>query len=104
MGDLRHRLGLLGSLVLAVLLSVIPRYWDVRIDSIPPLIPPAAPSPLDKMQVVEDTIPKNATLVATLVDYDVPAVIANEVADLVKPVFNLRKLRSGNSFRLEKQI
>src|SRR5215831_12611858 len=103
MGDFRHKLGLFGSLVLAVALAVVPKYWDLTIDSIPPLITPPAPA-VPQTQVVEDTIGKNATLVATLVDYDVPVALANEVADLVKPVFNLRKLRFGNAFRLEKEI
>lgn len=103
MGDLRHKLGLLGSLVLAVALAVVPKYWDFTIESIPPLITPPAPA-VPQTQVVEDTIGKNATLVATLVDYDVPVALANEVADLVKPVFNLRKLRFGNAFRLEKEV
>jgi murein DD-endopeptidase MepM/ murein hydrolase activator NlpD len=103
MGDFRHKLGLLGSLVLAVALAVVPKYWDFTIDSIPPLLTPPAPA-VPQTQVVEDTIGKNATLVATLVDYDVPVALANDVADLVKPVFNLRKLRFGNAFRLEKEI
>jgi murein DD-endopeptidase MepM/ murein hydrolase activator NlpD len=30
-------------------------------------------------------------------------VIANEIADLIKPVFNVRRLRYGNPFRLEKE-
>jgi murein DD-endopeptidase MepM/ murein hydrolase activator NlpD len=55
-------------------------------------------------EVVEDTIQKNRTLVATLVDYEVPVAIANEIADLIKPLFDLRKLRFGHSFRLEKEI
>jgi murein DD-endopeptidase MepM/ murein hydrolase activator NlpD len=37
------------------------------------------------------------------VDYEVPVAIANEIADLIKPVFDVRKLRFGNPFRLEKE-
>src|SRR5205814_4725670 len=74
------------------------------IESIPPLLaPPPATNTVPKTEVVEDTIQKNRTLVATLVDYEVPAAIATEVADLIKPVFDLRKLRFGNPFRLEKE-
>jgi murein DD-endopeptidase MepM/ murein hydrolase activator NlpD len=95
---------LIWSLLIAVFITVVPRYWDYKIDSIPPLLtlPPVPAVP--KTEVVEDTIHKNTTLVATLVDYDVSAQIATEVADLVKPVFDLRKLRFGNAFRLEKEI
>jgi murein DD-endopeptidase MepM/ murein hydrolase activator NlpD len=101
MGFYRYKIGLVWSLLLAVLIVVVPRYWELRIDSIPPLSPPAVEAP--KTQVVEDTIQKNRTLVATLVDYDVPVAVANEVADLIRPVFDVRKLRFGNPFRLEKE-
>lgn len=104
MGVFRGKLGFFWSAAFAVFLTVIPRYWDYEIDSIPPLVilPPAPPA-LPLTEVVEDTIHKNRTLVATLVDYEVPAAIATEVADLIKPVFDLRKLRFGNPFRLEKE-
>src|SRR5580765_5052005 len=55
-------------------------------------------------EVVEDTIQRNTTLVATLVDYKVPVAIANDVANLIKPVFDVRQLRFGNPFRLEKEV
>jgi murein DD-endopeptidase MepM/ murein hydrolase activator NlpD len=105
MGTYKRKAALIASLLLAVLIAAVPNYLELRVDSIPPLAPPPAPDPLTlpRTEVVEDTIQRNRTLVATLVDYDVPTVIANEVADLIKPVFDVRKLRFGNSFRLEKE-
>src|SRR5215471_11639122 len=109
MGDFRSKFGLVWSLVLAIVITVVPRYWDYKIESVPSLVPPPASSlvpkteSVEKTEVVEDTFHKNRTLVATLVDYDVPSAIATEVAELVKPVFDLRKLKFGNPFRLEKQ-
>jgi murein DD-endopeptidase MepM/ murein hydrolase activator NlpD len=105
MGIHKSKLGLLGSLLVAVIITIVPKYWELKIESIPPLMPQPAPDPLSlpRTEVVEDTIHKNTTLVATLVDYDVPSTIANEVADLIKPVFDVRKLRFGNPFRLEKE-
>ena len=97
----KYRIGLVWSLILTVLI-VIPKYWELKIESIPPLAPP--PVEIPRTQVVEDTIQKNRTLVATLVDYDVPVAIANEVADLIRPVFDVRKMRFGNPFRLEKEF
>jgi len=88
-------------LLLAVLVAVIPNYWESKIDSIPLLAPP--PIEIPKTRFVEDKIQKNRTLVATLVDYDVPIAIAYHVADLIHPVFDLRKMRFGNPFRLEKE-
>jgi murein DD-endopeptidase MepM/ murein hydrolase activator NlpD len=101
MAGFRRKLGLFGSVVLAIALSIIPKYWDWKIDSVPPLVPPPV-TDVPKSEIVEDTIHKNTTLVATLVDYNIPSEIANEVASLVRPVFDLRKLRFGNPFRLER--
>src|SRR5881296_1970707 len=95
------RIGFIWSLLLAVLVAIIPNYWESKIDSIPLLAPPSIEIP--KTQIVEDKIQKNRTLVATLVDYDVPIAIAYHVADLIHPVFDLRKMRFGNPFRLEKE-
>src|SRR5207237_2920276 len=108
MGFYNRKSGLVWPLVLAVLPIVVPKYWELRIDSIPPLVPPpaattATTTAIPKTEIVEDRIQRNRTLVATLVDYDVPVAIANEVADLVRPVFDLRKMRFGNAFRLEKE-
>src|SRR5215467_445073 len=94
-----RQIGLIWSLLLIVLMIVGPKYGEIKIESIPRLAPPAADTL--KTEVVEDTIQKNRTLVATLVDYDVPVTLANEVADLIRPVFDVRKMRFGNPFRLE---
>ena len=102
MGFYKSKIGLVWSLILTVLIVVLPKYYELNIDSIPPLVPPSTEIP--KTQVVEDKIQKNRTLVATLVDYDVPVALANEVADLIRPVFDLRKMRFGNAFRLEKEV
>jgi murein DD-endopeptidase MepM/ murein hydrolase activator NlpD len=103
MGFYKCKPGLIWSLIFAVVVTIVPRYWELRIESIPPLVPAPAASAVPTTEVVEDTIQKNRTFVATLVDYEVPAAIATEVADLIKPVFDLRKLRFGNPFRLEKE-
>lgn len=103
MGSFKCKPGFICSLGLALILTLAPKYWELKIESIPPLNPVPVVDPLPKTEVVEDTIQKNTTLVATLANYDVPVAIANEVADLIKPVFDVRKLRFGNPFRLEKE-
>jgi murein DD-endopeptidase MepM/ murein hydrolase activator NlpD len=90
-----------GLLLLTVVVAVVPGYWELEVLPPPPLLAPVVTLP--KTEVVEDTIQRNTTLVATLVDYEIPMAIANEIADLIKPVFNVRRLRSGNAFRLEKE-
>src|SRR5262252_6921420 len=105
MGVHKCRVGLIWSLLFTVVVTAVPKYWELRLQSIPPLEPPLpsiSPVP-PPPEVVEDTIQKNRTLVATLVDYEVPVAIANEIADLIKPVFDVRKVRFGNPFRLEKE-
>ena len=102
MGLFKCNVGFIWSLTFAVLMTVIPRYWELNIESIQPL--PSASAVTPKTEVVEDTIHKNTTLVATLGDYNIPTAMANEVADLIKPVFDVRKLRFGNPFRLEKEV
>ncbi|MBI4472488.1 MAG: peptidoglycan DD-metalloendopeptidase family protein [Acidobacteria bacterium] len=94
--------GFIWALLIAAALGIISQYWEFSIEPAPPAVPAPPSMPVPRIEVVEDTIQKNKTLVATLVDYEVPVAIANEVADLIKPVFDVRKLRFGNPFRLEK--
>ena len=87
MGVFKCNVGLVWSLVLAAIITVVPRYWELKIESIPPLVPLVSTAPLavtavaPQTEVVEDTIQRNTTLVATLVDYDVPAVLASRNPD-----------------------
>jgi murein DD-endopeptidase MepM/ murein hydrolase activator NlpD len=106
MGVFKCHVGFIWSLLFAVVITVIPRYWEVKIESIQPLpsASAAAVPEVPKFEVVEDTIHKNTTLVATLGDYDIPSEMANQVAELIKPVFDVRKFRFGNPFRLEKEL
>jgi murein DD-endopeptidase MepM/ murein hydrolase activator NlpD len=104
MGIYKCRPGLIWSLLIAVILAILPTYWELRPQPIPLEPPTATIEVLPKTEVFEDTIQKNTTLVATFVDYQVPVTIANEIAGLIKPVFDVRRLRSGNPFRLEKEV
>ena len=95
---------LIWSAVLTIAVFAVSRYWELTIAPLPPLMPPPSVSvSVPRTAVFEDKIQKNRTLVATLIDYEVPVAIANEVADLIKPVFDVRKLRFGNPFRLERE-
>jgi murein DD-endopeptidase MepM/ murein hydrolase activator NlpD len=92
----------IGAVILAGAVIVVPSYSDLDSDSIPRLAPPSIALPTT--EVVENTIKRNTTLVATLVDHDVPVTLANELAGRITPVFDVRKLRHGNPFRLEKEF
>ena len=89
------------ALALAVVLAVVPRYWELQ--SKPRAVTNLPLPQLPKGEVIEGSIQKNTTLVATLVDFDVPVEIARDVAELIQPVFDVRKIRFGNLFRLEKE-
>src|SRR5215475_1805187 len=102
----KRRTGFIALLLFTAALIVAARFRDFAIDKISPPVPPPPLLTINivpQTEVVEDTVQKNRTLVATLVDYEVPVAIANEIADLIKPVFDVRKLRFGNPFRLEKE-
>jgi murein DD-endopeptidase MepM/ murein hydrolase activator NlpD len=102
MGVYKWKAGVILSLLLAILAVAVPKYRDLTLELMPPLLAPP-PINVPQTEIVEDTIQKNRTFVATLVDYEVPVVIANDIADLIKPIFDLRRLRRGNAFRLEKE-
>jgi len=55
-----------------------------------------------RIEIVEGAFKPNATLVATLVDLEVPREIAHDIARLIQPVFDVRSFHSGNYFKLEK--
>jgi murein DD-endopeptidase MepM/ murein hydrolase activator NlpD len=102
MGVFKCNVGMICCLLVVFGIALVPRYLDLGVQ-LPP--PPLAPPTIDNVPQsaeFEDTIHKNRTLVATLVDYEVPVAIATEVADLIKPVFDLRKLRFGNPIKIEK--
>src|SRR4029079_18279872 len=50
------------------------------------------------------SILKNATLVSTLVDSEIPSALANDIATRIRPVFDLRRIHVGNHYRIEKQM
>ena len=57
---------------------------------------------LPRIEVLQGSFKPNATLVATLVDFDVPSELAQNIARLIQPVFDVRGFRTGNPFKLEK--
>ena len=57
---------------------------------------------LPRIEVVEGSFKRNTTLVATLIDFDIPSELAENLAKLIQPVFDVRGFRSGKAFKLEK--
>ena len=51
-------------------------------------------------RVVEDQVPRNATLASLLASHDMPGDVAYAFVEAIRPVFNPRRLRSGHSYRL----
>jgi len=88
-------------LCLVLLLSALPLVTDFAKEP-DPVGEVTLLDSLPRIEVVEGSFKRNATLVATLVDFDIPSELAENVARLVQPVFDVRGFRSGNAFRLEK--
>jgi murein DD-endopeptidase MepM/ murein hydrolase activator NlpD len=95
-----YRIGLVWSAIFAVILVVVPELQDLKRASVASAssVVPAAP----RMQILEGSILKNATLVSTLVDSDVPSRLANDLASQIRPVFDARRIHAGNHYRIEK--
>jgi murein DD-endopeptidase MepM/ murein hydrolase activator NlpD len=55
-----------------------------------------------RIEIVEGAFKQNATLVATLVDLEIPSEIAHNIARLIQPVFDVRGFHTGNYFKVEK--
>src|SRR6187200_3726408 len=55
---------------------------------------------LPRIEIVEGSFKRNTTLVATLVDLDIPAELAESVARLIQPVFDVRDFRFGKPFKI----
>lgn len=51
-------------------------------------------------RVVEDQVPRNATLASLLASHDMPADVAYAFVEAMRPVFDPRRLRSGHPYKL----
>jgi murein DD-endopeptidase MepM/ murein hydrolase activator NlpD len=90
------------ALAAAAILIVFPRYQDLERESIASASSgvPAAP----RFLTTKGTISPHATLVSTLVDSEIPAPLANDVAALIRPVFDVRKIHQGNPFQIDREL
>jgi len=72
-----------------------------------PFVPESGTNPrgavaVPPVEVVEASFKPNTTLIATLLDFNIPRDIAHNVASLIQPIFDVRNFRSGNTFKLAK--
>jgi murein DD-endopeptidase MepM/ murein hydrolase activator NlpD len=100
-----YRIGLVWSAIFAVILVVIPQLQELATESVSsassgvPAVHVVAP-----LQILEGTISRNATLVSTLVGMNISSQAANDLAMQLQPVFDVRKIHTGNKFRIEKAL
>jgi murein DD-endopeptidase MepM/ murein hydrolase activator NlpD len=102
-----YRIGLVWSAAFAVILVVIPQLQELQRESVASASSsiPALPVPtVPAIQILEGSILKNATLVSTLVDSEIPSALANDIAGQIRPVFDLRRIHVGNHYRIEKRL
>jgi murein DD-endopeptidase MepM/ murein hydrolase activator NlpD len=93
---------ILTSLVAVVLLVSFLRFASDFVVETGSILEESVFTGLPRIEVVEGAFKRNTTLVATLVDFDIPAELAENVARLIQPVFDVRGFRSGKPFKLEK--
>src|SRR6187399_523879 len=100
-----YRIGLLWSAIFAVILIMIPQLQELQIESVASAssIVPSVPT-VPAILIREGSISKNATLVSTLVDSQVPSALANDIAGQIRPVFDLRRIHAGNRYHIETQL
>src|SRR5882672_7220791 len=103
-----YRIGLLWSAAFAVILVAIPQLQELQSESVAsassmPLFVPSVPT-VPAVLILEGSISKNATLVSTLIDSEVPSLLANDIASQIRPVFDLRRIHTGNHYRIERQL
>ena len=100
-----YRIGLVWSAAFAAILVAIPQLQELQRESVASAssIIPSIPT-VPAIQILEGSISKNATLVSTLVNSEIPSALANNVAGQIRPVFDLRRIRVGNHYRIEKQL
>ena len=98
----RVRVAIVLVALTAAILIVFPRYQDLERESV--VIASSGVPVAPKFLTTKGTISPRATLVSTLVDSEVPAPLANEVAALVRPVFDVRKIHQGNSYQINREL
>ncbi|HLQ79132.1 MAG TPA: peptidoglycan DD-metalloendopeptidase family protein [Terriglobia bacterium] len=98
----RIRVVLVWTAIFMFILVVAPQYQELEQESVS--LASTGLAGLPRVQVLEGTISKNATLVSTLIASDIPADLARNVAGLIRPVFDVRKIKVGNPFRVERDM
>jgi murein DD-endopeptidase MepM/ murein hydrolase activator NlpD len=88
-------------MALAVMFAVTPRSREVVSES-GMIREDAILETLPRIEIVQGEFKRNSTLVATLIDFDVPSELAQNLARLIQPVFDVRGFRSGSGFKLVK--
>ena len=88
------------TLLLAVLLAGVPRYSEIAGRAEAAAVPAPLPPPYE---FLEGIFEPNATLSTTLDAHDVSARVAYDVAQAVRPVFNVRGFKPEHSYRIVKE-
>jgi len=98
----RARVAIVCVAISTAILILFPRYQDLERESV--AIASSGVPVAQKFLPTRGTTSRHATDVSTLVDSDVPAPLANEMAALVRPVFDVRKIHEGNPFQIDREL
>ncbi len=88
------------TLLLAVLLAGVPRYSEIAGRAEAAAVPAPLPPPFE---FLEGIFEPNATLSTTLEENDVSARVAYDVAQAIRPIFNVRGFQPEHPYRIVKE-
>ncbi len=97
MGVCKCHAVLMWSLLLAVTFAAVPRYVEMEFHAAAAAAPPELPAPLE---FVKGAFGRNETLSTTLAAHDVSHLVAYQVAQAVRPVFDVRSFKPGQAFQI----
>lgn len=89
----------LWTLLFAVTIAVVPRYVEIRSWAAATASPIDLPPPLE---FTKGLFKQNETLSTTLVKHQISSFTAHQVAEAVRPFFDVRDFRAGRAFKIIK--
>ncbi len=88
------------SLMAVLILTAVPRYWEIEFQVAAASVPVKLPPPLE---FFEGEFERNETLSTTLEAHDIVYAVAWEVGQVVRPVFDVRDFKAGNAYLVIKE-
>jgi murein DD-endopeptidase MepM/ murein hydrolase activator NlpD len=92
--------GFAWSLMFVLILTAVPRYWEMEFQVTAASVPLHLPPPLE---FFDGEFERNETLSTTLESHDIAHAVAWEVSQVIGPVFDVRNFKAGNPYMVIKE-